>query len=262
MHTPTDSFLQSLVAQLDNENTIGVTLAGSFARGEGGRYSDVDIHQYVRQMPANDAETYYVCYMEGFLVSISLMTVDVQNACLRDPKKAIWAVPGLRQERLLLDKEGLIAALKESAAKFKWEPMQAAADAYASWNLGGLAEEIHKILAGLAERDESKTLNATMGLTQELATTFLVQRGVFIPSENVLIKIVQETAGWESDWTRQYRLALGLDPLPPEQPAFIGRGVAGLRLYCETAGLLQESLQPKEAVLVNRVVELIVEAGY
>jgi predicted nucleotidyltransferase len=258
----TDSFLQSLIALLDDDNTVGLTLAGSFARGEGGPYSDVDIHQYVRQMPADDTAAYVMRYMEGHLVSITLMTVDVQSACLRDPKKAIWAVPGLRQERILLDKDGSIEALKESAARFNWEPMQAAAAAYASWNLGGLAEEIHKILAGLAERDESKTLNATMGLTQGLATTILVQRGVFIPSENILIKIVQETAGWESDWTRQYRLAVGLDTLPPEQPAFIGRGVSGLRLYCETAGLLQESLQPEDAAVIYRAIEIIQKAGY
>ena len=84
--------------------------------------------------------------------------------------------------------------------------------------LCGFAEEIHKILAGLAQRDESKTLNATMGLTQGLATTLLVQRGVLIPTENVYIDLAQETAGRTSDWTRQYRLAIGLDPLPPEQP--------------------------------------------
>ena len=98
MSTLTDSFLQSLVAQLDNENTIGVTLAGSFARGEGGPYSDVDIRCYVRQMPVNDAEIYPLQYMDGYLVSIYLTTLDEEYASLRDPQKAIWAVPGLRQE--------------------------------------------------------------------------------------------------------------------------------------------------------------------
>ena len=100
-----------------------------------GHYSDVDIHHYVRQMPADDAEAYILRYMDGYLVSITLITLEDEYASLRDPKKAIWAVPGLRQERILLDKDGSIAALKESAAKFTWEPMQAAADAYASWNL-------------------------------------------------------------------------------------------------------------------------------
>jgi UTP:GlnB (protein PII) uridylyltransferase len=42
MSTLTDSFLQSLVAELDDENTVGVTMTGSYARGEGGPYSDVN----------------------------------------------------------------------------------------------------------------------------------------------------------------------------------------------------------------------------
>jgi hypothetical protein len=262
MNILTDSFLQSLVAQLDNENTIGVTLAGSFARGEGGPYSDVDIHHYVRQMPANTAEAYILRYMDGFLVSISLIKLEEEYASLRDPKKAVWAIPGIRQERILLDKDGLIAGLKESAAKTTWEQLQVAADAFASWNLSGFAEEAYKILAGLAEMNESKTINAIWGLTRGLATTLLVQRGILVPTENVYIDLAQETAGRTSDWTRQFRLAVGLDLFPLEQSVFMGRGVAGLRLYCETARLLQNILLPRDAAVVNRTTEIIKEAGY
>lgn len=106
------------------------------------------------------------------------------------------------------------------------------------------------------------TLNATMGLTQGSAATLLVQRGGFISSENVFITVARDVAGRESDWTRQYHLAIGLDPLSPEQHVFIGRGVAGLHLYCKTARLLQDILQPEDAVLVNRTIEIIREAGY
>jgi predicted nucleotidyltransferase len=55
MRPLSDSFLQFLVTQLENENTIGVTMTGSYARGEDGSYSDVDIHCYVRQMSCENA---------------------------------------------------------------------------------------------------------------------------------------------------------------------------------------------------------------
>ena len=262
MSTLNDSFLQTLVVQLDNENTIGVTMAGSFARGEGGPYSDVDIHHYVRQMPANAVETYFLRYMDGYLVSITLIALEQEHASLRDPKKAVWVIPGLRQERILLDKDGSIAALKESAAKITWEELQTAAVAYASWNLAGCAEEVHKILAGLAQGDESKSLYATWGLTRGLANSLLVQRGTLIPTENAYIDLAQEAAGRKSEWTRQFRLAVGLDPLPMKELAFVGRGTAGLSLYCETARLLQDILLLEDAPVVNRTVEIIIEAGY
>ncbi len=94
MRSLTDSFLQSLVARLDNENIIGITLTGSFARGEGGPYSDVDIRCYVRQAPASEAEIYTMEYQNGFLISIYHTSLEDEYASLRIPQKAIWAVPG------------------------------------------------------------------------------------------------------------------------------------------------------------------------
>ena len=262
MDTLSDLFLQSLVTQLDNDNTLGVTMAGSYARGEGQPFSDVDIHHYVKQMPVDAAESFFLRYADGYLVSISLMTLDEQRASLRDPKRAVWAIPGLSQERVLLDKDGSITALKKIAAETTWKLLQAAADAYASWNLSGCAEEVHKILAGLAERNESKTLYATWGLTRGLADCLLVQRGTLIPTENAYIDLAQETAGRKSDWTHQFRRAAGLDPFTPGKTAFIGFGTAGLRLYCETARLLQDILLPAHADVINRTMEIIMEAGY
>jgi hypothetical protein len=262
MNTLSDSFLEFLVAQLDNENTVGIAMTGSYARGEGGPFSDVDIHCYVRQMPAIAAETSYLRFMKGYLVSVSLTRLEDVYESLRNPKKAIWAIPGLRQVCILLDKDGSIAALKEFAAKAAWEALQASADAYASWNLSGCTEEIYKILSGLARRSESKTLYAIWGLTYELANTLLIQRGILIQTENAYIDLVQEAAGRTSDWTRQFRLAVGLDLLSPEKPAYIGYGVASLRLYCETARLLQNILTPKDASIVNQTMAIIVEAGY
>ena len=262
MCTLTDSFLQSLVARLDNENTIGITLIGSYARDAGGPFSDVDIRCYVRQVPVSEAEIYSMRYQGGYLVSIYLTRLEDEYTSLRSPQKAIWAVPGLRQSRILLDKDGSIAALQDLAAKFTWEPLQAAANAYASWNLSGFAEEIHKILSGLSQHNESQTLNAIGGLTYGLPITMLVQRGVLIPTENAFIDLAQDIAGRSSAWTRQFRLAVGLEPLPLEQPAFTGRAVAGMRLYCETAKLLQNILLPEEAAVVNRTIEIIKEAGY
>ena len=257
-----DSFLQFLVAQLDNENTIGIIMTGSYVRGEGGPYSDVDIHCYVRQMPATEAETSYLRCINGYLVSVSLDRLEDAYDSLRNPKKAIWAIPGLRQARILLDKDGSIAALREFAAKAGWETLQIAANAYASWNLSGCAEEIHKILAGLSQKNESSTLYAVWGLTYGLATTLLIQRGMYIQTENAFIDLVQETAGRTSEWTRQFRLAAGLDRLSLEGPAFIGYGVASLRLYGETARLLHKILTTEDASIVNQTLAIIAEAGY
>ncbi len=256
------SFQKALIARLDGENTLGIAIAGSFARGEGGRYSDVDVTQYVRQKPAGEAEAYQLHFIRKYLVSFKIATLEDEYASLRTPERAIWAIPGLRQLRILLDKEGSVAALKEAAVRATWEPLQAAADAYASRELSGFAEEVFKILGGLTERDESRTLYAVWGLTRGMATALLVQRGVLVPTENVYIDFAQDTAGRTSAWTHQFRLAIGLDPLPSEEPAYVGCGVAGLQLYRETVALLRHVLLPEDTEVVRRTLEIMAEAGY
>jgi hypothetical protein len=207
-------------------------------------------------------EQFRLSIIEGYIASIKLTTLEKEYAGLRNPEQAIWVIPGLRQAWILLDKDGSIAALKETAVKATWEPLQSAANAYASWKLSGTAEEVHKILGGLAQRNESKTLYAIWSLTKELTNAVLIQRGVLIPTENVYIDRAQEAAGRTSGWTRQFRLAIGLDPLPLGEPAFVGYGVAGLRLYRETATLLQHILLPEDSAVVNRTLEMMTEAGY
>ena len=262
MDTLPDLILRKLIAQLDNENTIGVMLSGSFARGEGGPYSDIDLWQYVREISANENEHLSLRIVDGYLVGIKLTTLEKESTGLKNPEQAIWVIPGLRQACILLDKDGSLAVLKETAVKATWEPLQPAANAYASWMLSTNSEEVQKIIDGLVQRNESKVLYATWGLTHGLANALLVQRGILIPTENAYIDFAQAAAGRSSDWTRQFRLAVGLDRHPPEELAFIGLGSASLRLYCETVGLLQKILLPDDAVVVNRTMKIIAEAGF
>ena len=262
MHTLPAGFLGKLVARLDNENTLGIALAGSFAREEGGCYSDVDLWHYHRQEPSSGFEKARLEIVDGHLVSVKTSLIEKDYAAIRNPEKAIWAIPGIRQAQILLDKDGALETLKKAAQEIKWVSLQADANSYASHTLAGLAEEIYKILDGLAKENESKSLYAIWSLTQDLATALLVQRGVFIPTENAYIDCAQATAGRTSDWTRQFRLAIGLDLLHSDKPAFIGIGIAGLQLYRESVNLLREVLQPDNARIVELALETMKEAGY
>ena len=260
MKSVDDSFLRSLVTRLDNENTIGITLGGSFARGEGGHFSDVDLRQYVRTEPAVDSD--FMNFEDDILVSVCLLTLEDEAANLRYPQKAIWAIPGLRQARILLDKDGSIASLIEAAGNVNWHDLQPAANDYASYELCGLVEEVYKILDGLEKDSESKTANATWGLSIGLAKVLLVQRGVFIPTENAFFDLAQSTAGKASNWSKRFRLVIGLDGPPLGEAPYYCRGVAGLRLYQETVVLMQSILRPDDAAVIHRTLEIIATAGY
>ncbi len=262
MVTVPDSFLHNLVSKLDNENTVGITMSGSLARGEGDRYSDIDIQHYVRVVPETKVEANSLRFLDNFLVSVHTSKLEEEAASLCDPHRAIWVVPGLRQARILLDKDGSVARVIESARNFRWSDIQPAADAMASWQLCGLAEEVYKILGALESHNESKTLYAVSSTLFDLVEALLVQRGVLVPTENAYFDLAQQTAGRDSEWTRQLRLAAALDPLPAGSPVYVGRGVAALNLYRVTANILADILRPEEAAVVRRTIQTIAEAGY
>lgn len=243
------ALIDHLVERYRTPSTIAIALLGSHARGEATPYSDVDLLIFEDTTPV----TYHLEYLDGRLISISHTTIDSKRADMQQPQTAIWAVPGLRTCQILFDPQGHLADLCQEANAFEWTPLQAAANAYASEQVMGYAEEAHKILSGLVRGHESTVLYGCWGMVRGMAQVVLVQRGVLIPTENEYIELVQITAG--ADWARQYRVATGLDVIDGT-PA-IQRGLAALRLYGLTAALMRPICEPAHWAVVEGALSLI-----
>lgn len=256
-----DSFLQSIIRSLDSPNVVGVTMSGSFALNQASRYSDVDIQRYVHVLPESRYEHYILQYVQGRLVSVKTLTVEEAQKSLTRPDKAIWAIPGLRQMNILLDKEGILAGLKQAGEQADWSRLQPSADEFAADELMGYAEEAHKLLDGLEQDSESKVVYAVWGMVEGMARTLAVQRGLLIPSENEFFQMVQDSAGRASDWTRSFRIAAGMDPTPLSLSPYRVRGEATLRLYAYTARPLLESMPERYREIVVTALKLIQESG-
>ena len=251
-----DVLLSDLVAEFADADTIGVLLAGSHARGDATPHSDIDLIRFAAVLPESEADRYALAYREGWLVSLSTTTVDAKRTELSRPETAIWAAPGLRQARVLLDRDGALAGLLDEARDFQWEPLQPAADAYASYNVMGLAEEVHKVLGALAKGDEAVALYGTWGLVAGLLRAVTVQRGVLIRTENSYFQQAQEAAGLDSAWSRAFRIAVGL-----EMATAVTRAAAALRLYQETATLLAPALQRQHLDVIRGALARIDASG-
>jgi hypothetical protein len=256
-----DVLIGDLVAEFADADTIGMLLAGSYARGDASPYSDIDLIRFTPILPGEDGDRYILAYREGYLVSLSTTTVGAKREQLNRPETAIWAVPGLRQARILLDRNGALAALLREARDFRWEPLQPAADVHASYELMGLAEEVHKVLGALEGADESAALNAMWGLVAGLARAVIVQRGVLILTENAYFLQAQEAAGLESAWARAFRVAAGFDAIPASVSPVMARADAALRLYHETVTLLASALQPQHLAVIRGALMRIRASG-
>ncbi|HSK87079.1 MAG TPA: nucleotidyltransferase domain-containing protein [Anaerolineales bacterium] len=253
-----DSFIRFALKQLDSPDVVGIGVVGSYARAQESKYSDVDLDIFVSKLPKNPYDHYTLRYWDEKLVSLKYILLADERAALIDPRRAIWAVPGLRGMKILLDKGGAISALQQAAQDFDWSPLQPAANEFAADQILGNAEEAHKILTGLARGHESTVLYATWGMVKNMLEAVAVQRGLMIVSENRYFDLIQDALGRDSKWTRAFRTAWGLDPHASQ---YQSRGAAALTLYRLSAAMFAELIPEKHREVVDRTLQLIKEAG-
>lgn len=240
--------LQSLVAHFDAPQVQAVLLVGSYARGDAGPYSDVDILRLTASpLPGAGSQLW-----QGKLVNISDVDHATIEAWFTEPERAVDVVLGLRDAQAPLDREGAAEALVARAKAFVWTPeLQEKADRWASAQLVGWAEEAHKGLAGLESGGTGRLLNAQFGLSWGLAKTVRVQRGLMSRSDNDFFTDLQRALAGTS-WFGCLQAAYGLTGLP-----LAGQVRAGIELYVLTAELLEPALQAFDRPVIGRTVALI-----
>jgi len=251
-----DGALTELAQRFGGAEALALT--GSYARGNASRHSDVDLLRFVTLEPTSERERYHLWLVAGRLVSVTTTTLAAKRAELARPESALWAVPGLRQARILADRDGRLAALIAEAQSFTWTPvLRLAAHDYASDTLAGLAEEVHKLL-GACERDDTATmLYATLGLQQGLTRAALVARGALLETENAYFAEALRLELPDSRWQRLLRVVIGYEPPASGKSLPRERSEAALWLYVEAARLLAKVLTEEDGALVAATVARI-----
>jgi predicted nucleotidyltransferase len=252
-----DEFLQTLVAEIDNDDIVGITLGGSYLRGNATPYSDVDLGCFYK----DDVSLllHRLMYRNGLLVSINTRTVAQIRAALTRPEQAIFLVAAPRH--VLLDKDGSVEELMQEIATFRLEPLRQKARAYASFQMMLAAELVHKILSEILRRNDLAIAAATAKLLSSLTEIVAVQGGLFIKSDSVYYQHVEEAVGSESAWTRYHRLVAGIDMLPANVSPVKVRAVASLHLYQETIGLLRATMQSEHVAVAEQAMQVFRDAG-
>ena len=257
--TLSDLFIQSILEKIDSPDVIAVGMVGSYARGQADKYSDVDLDIYVSHLPDNPYDRYTLRYWDNKLVSLKYALLEDERLGLSNPRRAIWVAPGLQGMRILLDKDGSLAVLQNVAQHFDFSLLQREADEYVAEQIMGNAEEVHKILNGLARSHESTVLYATWGLVKNMLEAVAVQRGILIVSENRYFDLIQESVGRDTKWTRAFRTAWGLGPHASQ---YQSRGAAELTLYRLSAAMFDGLIPEAYREVVSHTLLLIKEAGY
>lgn len=249
-----DTFLQNIIARFNRPGVLGISIAGSYTRGMQDEYSDVDLDIFVDELPEDD---YTLQILDEKLVSVKYVRLADELSALKRPERAVWAVPGLSNMHILMDRSGKLTELKQAAKDFNWADLQPSADEYAIDELSGCAEEAHKIMSGLKSDNESKVLYASWGMFKNLSFAALVQAGLMIQSENRAFAILEEYFGKSHPaWTRAFRLSFGMD-IEDGVPTYKTRGMASLDLYEETTKLFKDIINDKHREVIENTLQLI-----
>ena len=219
--------LSSYLEDWKTANTVAFALLGSYARGDAGPHSDLDIVRLVDDDKHEaEAQSFLVGNGEGrkrrsektrilrnprqLLVVRSTATPSQVESWFTEPGQAINIVVGLRDGRALWDPNGIFAGIQLRAEGFKWtEELQKKADRLAGKELVGWIEEAHKGLEGLRRNDTGRLLNASFGLSWGLAWAMRLHRGVFTSSDNTFFDDVISAVGPETKWARLLCRAFG-----------------------------------------------------
>lgn len=247
------SDFKTLATQFDLTEVRSLVLMGSYARGDSGLYSDVDLVRFtvreVEKLPGNGSHL-----IGNRLVVVSQVTPNQVEKAFTEPEVTVEVIAGLRNGTTLIDKEGFFATIQQRAHDFQWDnTMQAKANVWASQQMVGWIEEVHKGLEGLQRGDSGRLLHAQFGCSWGLARVMCVQRGVLLTGDNTLVAQTTESMGVDSEWSRLCRQVFGMGG----NFALEDCVQAGLRLYVETAVLLQNTFRPQDAPLIQATVNRI-----
>lgn len=252
----------SLTQQFDGPGVRAIVLMGSYARGDAGPFSDVDLLRLTDEEPQGlTGEGSHL--IDERLVTVSNAAPARVDAWFTEPNKAVAVVASLRDARALLDRNNAFAQVQARANAFVWDSeMQAKANAYASQEMIGWIEEAHKGLEGLrrlkeGELDAGRLLNARFGLSHGLSHVMQVQRGILSNSDNAFYDAITKAIGHDSEWSRLCGIAFAIGTVDGRQPTVPEQVEAGLRLYVETVRLLGDAIQPEHKPFIERTVARI-----
>jgi len=248
---------ESLQSRFDGPGVRAMLLMGSFARGEAGPFSDVDLVRIIdkgEEVP-NEDESYLI---DDRLIVVGSVTRQQVEEWFTRPEVAVNVIAGLRTARALIDRDNTFEKLQNRAHAFRWDqPMIQKAYAWVSREMVGWIEEVHKGLEGLCRNDPGRLLNARRGFSFGLSRVLCVYKGILLSGDNAFFEELNRAVGESTEWVRLRRSAFGMETRRGATPDLRTQVIAGLRLYACTAEMVADALSSDDAQLVQQTVDRI-----
>lgn len=255
-----DEFLAKLIPELDDETVRAIILHGSYARGDARPpYSDIDLVRITQETSDRTQQKRFIWH-DGYLLNLSSRPLSIYQDWLTIPQEAIFRISTIRDAHILLEKDGAFRAFQQESHNWKWEPLQKAADAYASQLMVELTEVILRMLGAIRSHNTVMLVERiTLHILPDIIKAVGVQRGV-IASGNNYLRQVQDAIGSDSAWTNFYMRAAGIVPNETISDSIEQRGIAALHLYQETVRLLRSHFSAEHLETIETLMDMVDQA--
>lgn len=224
------------VRELIDEGADAVVVAGSYARGEAGPASDLDLLAVGKESYLPRLDVRY-----GLLVSVSCQPPALHRESFKLPKLVCEAVPGWREALVLHDPKGLASGLVREARLWTWDRLARRCDEWVAEEVTTRAETVYELVSALTDgrlpvASVKRNLLATR-LARAMARAMAVHNRALYGSESLMWNLVSGAMG--RTWEEAQRRALGQDGASLEEScraALLMYGLASTRVE----GLLDE----------------------
>jgi hypothetical protein len=232
---------RSLVPELRREGARSVLLAGSWARGDARRASDLDLWSIGPPPPREAPE---VRWRAGFYVSVLRTTAVEERRRMRTPPYLGATVPAWRGAVALYDPLGTARRLQREAREFDWSQVAASCDRWVARQMAEWGEEAIKLVRALATGNDATAAVQRNLLAERMGFVLAIHRRWFWDSENVFWERIGRAVG--GPWARAQRAALGVT-----RGSLVSSSRAALSLYALTARAVASTLSPEQRTIVS-----------
>lgn len=222
-----------------------VVLMGSHARGQGHRYSDLDV------LAIGDG-TSRLREFDGWQVSEQWSSEADARAMLYNPTEVGCSVPGWRTTRILHDPTGCAAGLKAEADAWTWTLVGDKPNHEVAKQLVGNCEEVHRLVGNLMCERWMAAAFVRSVLALHCAGILAIHLRLLYATENRLWSMVAETMG--AQWSATQEAAFGFRGEDVRESA-----LAALRLFELTAQAAESVLDGSQRDVMTLAIGAIAD---
>ena len=193
-------------------------------------------------------------------MNLSSRPLSLYKEWLTLPQEAIYRVSTIRDARILLAKDDSFHTFQQEVLNhWTWEPLQEAANTYASHLLAELSEVILRTIGAIRFHKRGMLVERIcLHILPTITEAVGVQQGI-LATGNTYFDQIQETIGNASSWTHLYMEAAGVSESEKTSLSLRRRGIAAIRLYQETIHLLQPHLSLESKKTIEPLLHMIDE---